>query len=195
MSSSTPIADMRILSDHELIAEAVVGVSAAFGELVRRHAPALRTHLRRMGAQGADADDMAQEAFISAYESLADYRADGPFINWLKMIAARRYLRKIRTTQKYLLVDDVEPYEPAQDVYAVRGREGAAYDLDGALARLKPAERMCVTLNISGGLSHPEVAAETGLPLGTVKSHIKRGLAQLKAALGAAEPAPAAIYR
>lgn len=195
MSSPSSLADLKVLSDHELIAEAALGVSEAFGELVRRHASALRAHLRRMGAQGADADDIAQEAFISAFESLGDYRADGPFINWLKMIAARRYLRRIRTTQKYLWVEDVEPYEPSQDVYALRGREGAAYDLDGALARLKPAERLCVTLNISGGLSHQEVAAESGLPLGTVKSHIKRGLAQLKAALSVTEDVPAAAER
>ncbi|MFT3997766.1 MAG: sigma factor, partial [Asticcacaulis sp.] len=76
MAYPAHLPDVRHLSDHDLIAQTVLGASAAFGELVRRHAPALRTHLRRMGAQGADADDMAQEAFIAAYESLSDYRAD-----------------------------------------------------------------------------------------------------------------------
>jgi RNA polymerase sigma-70 factor (ECF subfamily) len=55
--------------------------------------------------------------------------------------------------------------------------------------------RLCVTLNISGGLSHQEVSNETGLPLGTVKSHIKRGLTQLRAMLDMAEAVPVAIER
>ncbi|MFT3997575.1 MAG: RNA polymerase sigma factor, partial [Asticcacaulis sp.] len=143
----------------------------------------------------ADADDMAQEAFIAAYESLSDYRADGPFINWLKMIAARRYLKKLKATQKYLLVDDIQPYEAPPNVFEGREYEGLSRDLDGALSQLRPAERLCVTLNISGGLTHQEVAVETGLPLGTVKSHIKRGLAQLKALLAVPEYTPVAVKR
>jgi RNA polymerase sigma factor (sigma-70 family) len=195
MSAPSTAAGYRHLSDHDLIAQAVLGASDAFSELVRRHSAALRTHLRRMGAQGADADDMAQEAFITAYERLTEYRADGPFLNWLKIIAARRYLRKVKTTQKYLLVEDVTPYEAAPDLHQAGQNEGAARDLDGALSRLRPAERLCVTLNISGGLSHQDVSNETGLPLGTVKSHIKRGLTQLRAMLDMAEAVPAVIER
>lgn len=195
MSATLAATGYRHLSDHDLIAQALLGASEAFGELVRRHSAALRTHLRRMGAQGADADDMAQEAFIAAYERLTEYRSDGPFLNWLKMIAARRYLRKVKTTQKYLLVEDVTPYEAPPDLYQAGRSEGTSRDLDGALSRLRPVERLCVTLNISGGLSHQEVSTETGLPLGTVKSHIKRGLTQLKAMLDMAEPMPVAIER
>ncbi|ESQ80347.1 RNA polymerase sigma factor [Asticcacaulis sp. YBE204] len=183
MSDILSTAGLKHLSDHDLIAQALLGASAAFGELARRHASALRTHLRRMGAQGPDADDMAQEAFIAAYERLSEYRADGPFVNWLKMIASRRYLRKLKKTQKYLFVDDMQPFEPTPDIHENRAREGQIHDLDGALSQLKPAERLCVTLNFSGGLSHQDIATETGLPLGTVKSHIKRALAALKSSL------------
>ena len=49
---------------------------------------------------------------MSAYEHLAEFRFDGPFVGWLKRIASRRYLRKVRQNQKYLLTEDMTPYEP-----------------------------------------------------------------------------------
>ncbi len=171
---------LRGQSDSDLVRIAATGSQPAFAELVHRHAAMLRTHLRRMGAQGADADDMAQDAFIAAYEHLAEYRFDGPFSAWLKRIASRRYLKKLRANQKYLLVDDMTPYESPSS----GASEGPkVHNLDAALARLRPAERLCVTLNFSGDLSHQDIADELKLPLGTVKSHIKRGLERLKAIL------------
>jgi RNA polymerase sigma-70 factor (ECF subfamily) len=59
-----------------------------------------------------------------------------------------------------------------------------ALDLDRVLARLKPAERICVVLCHAEGMSHAEIAAMTGWPLGTVKSHVTRGATQLRALLG-----------
>jgi DNA-directed RNA polymerase specialized sigma24 family protein len=59
----------------------------------------------------------------------------------------------------------------------------ASLDLDGVLARLKPAERVCVVLCHAEGMSHSEIAAATGWPLGTVKSHVARGSAQLRVLL------------
>ena len=58
-------------------------------------------------------------------------------------------------------------------------------DLDGALAQLPPEARLCVVLAYNDGLSHSEIAALTGLPLGTVKSHIARGAARLRQSLAA----------
>jgi len=179
--------DLTRQSDVDLVRLCTAGDKTVFAELVRRHSGALRTHLRHMGAQGADADDMAQEAFMSAYEHLAEYRFDGPFAGWLKRIASRRYLRKVRSNQKYLLTDDMSPYEPEPSANAGEFR---AHNLDAALNRLKPVERLCVTLNFSGDLSHQDIADELKLPLGTVKSHIRRALDQLKAILS---PTPAPV--
>ena len=171
---------LRGQSDSDLVRLAAAGSQPAFAELVHRHSAALRTHLRRMGAQGADADDMAQDAFIAAYEHLAEYRFEGPVSAWLKRIASRRYLKKLRANQKYLLVDDMTPYENPE---AGASEGPGVHNLDAALARLRPAERLCVTLNFGGDLSHQDIADELKLPLGTVKSHIKRGLERLKAIL------------
>lgn len=179
--------DLMRQSDVDLVRLCASGDKSAFAELVRRHGSLLRTHIRRMGAQGADADDMAQEAFMSAYEHMAEFRFDGPFIGWLKRIASRRYLKKVRSNQKYLLTDDMGSFEP--EPVANEG-EFRAHNLDAALNRLKPVERLCVTLNFSGDLSHQEIADELKLPLGTVKSHIKRAMDQLKMILNP-KPTPA----
>jgi RNA polymerase sigma factor (sigma-70 family) len=168
-----------------LVTQSGLGVSEAFAVLVRRHSGPLRTHLRRMGAQGSDADDMAQEAFLIAFERLSEYRGDGPFMAWLKMIAARRYLKKIKATQKYLFVEDMQPFFDDDIPQIIPER---AINIDEALQHLKPIERLCVTLNFSGELTHANIALETGLPLGTVKSHIKRALHQLKLSLTEIDP-------
>lgn len=180
--------DMTRQSDVDLVRLSQTGLRDAFAELVRRHGSALRTHLRRMGAQGADADDMAQEAFIIAFEHLPEYRFDGPFTAWLKTIASRRYLKKVRSDTRYVLTDDMAAYETgAMSDNAGNGGDYRAHNLDAALGRLRPVERLCVTLNFSGDLSHQDIADELKIPLGTVKSHIRRALDHLKTSLGSAQ--------
>ncbi len=180
MAKQSDKPDLSRHSDVDLVRLCVAGDKTSFGELVRRHGGVLRTHLRRMGAQASDADDMAQEAFLIAYERLGDYRFDGPFTAWLKRIASRRYLKKVRGNAKYLLTDDMTAFETGA---AGNPDDFRAHNLDAALNRLKPVERLCVTLNFSGDLSHQEIADELKIPLGTVKSHIRRALDQLRSIL------------
>ena len=71
-----------------------------------------------------------------------------------------------------------EPEEA--DFGAHRETTAERMDLDAALARLPAPARLCVVLAYDEGLSHPEIAAHTGLPVGTVKSHISRGAARLR---------------
>ena len=184
MASPGEKLDLTRQSDVDLVRLCLTGDRRSFAELVHRHGGTLRTHLRRMGAQPSDADDMAQEAFLAAYEHIAEYRFDGPFTGWLKRIASRRYLKKVRGDARYVLSDDMTAFEP--EAPAEAGLK--AHNLDAALNRLKPAERLCVTLNFSGDLSHQEIADELKIPLGTVKSHIRRALDQLKSILA---PSPA----
>jgi RNA polymerase sigma factor (sigma-70 family) len=172
--------DFSRQSDVDLVRLCAAGDRNVFAGLVQRHAGTIRTHLRRMGAQASDADDMAQEAFMIAYERLGDYRFDGPFIGWLKKIAARRYLKKVKSSQKYLLTDDMTAFEPETSAIDENFRSPG---LDAAINRLKPMERLCLGLNFSGDLSHQEIADELKMPLGTVKSHIRRALDQLKLSL------------
>lgn len=64
-----------------------------------------------------------------------------------------------------------------------RAPAGMAMDLDRALAQLSPDARMCIVLSYSEGMTHPEIATATGLPAGTVKSHIRRGTQRLQGLL------------
>jgi RNA polymerase sigma factor (sigma-70 family) len=169
------------LHDVELAALAAAGGRAEFGELVRRHGPAVRGLLRRMGADPATADDMAQDAFMRAFENIAEFRGEGTFAAWVKRIAARLYLKRRR--RDAALVLEADPREPESEAPPLADAAGRI-DLDEALKMLSPAERLCVSLCYGAGLSHSEVAETLQAPLGTIKSHVKRGLDKLKARLG-----------
>ena len=168
------------LHDVELCAHAATGERRAFGELVRRHGSAVRGVLRRMGAQGAEADDVAQDAFLTAFERIAEFRGEGTFAGWVKRIAARLYLRRLQKDRRLGSLSA----EAAEDESSTSGGDAdAAIDLDEALKTLGATERVCVTMCFGAGLSHSEAAEALNLPLGTVKSHVKRGLDKLRTRL------------
>ena len=166
------------LHDVELCAFAATGERRAFGELVRRHGSAVRGVLRRMGAQGAEADDVAQDAFLTAFERISEFRGEGTFAGWVKKIAARLYLRRLQRERRLGALTAEEPRDETP-----RSDADAAIDLEGALKALGTAERLCVTMCFGAGLSHSEAAEALNLPLGTVKSHVKRGLEKLRTRL------------
>ena len=172
------------LHDVELCAHAAIGERRAFGELVRRHGSSVRGLLRRMGAQGAEADDVAQDAFLAAFERIAEFRGEGTFAGWVKRIAARAYLRRL---QKERRIGALTAEEADFDTDGAPGDADGRIDLDEALKVLGPAERVCVTMCFGAGLSHQEAADALNLPLGTVKSHVKRGLDKLRTRLAPAD--------
>jgi RNA polymerase sigma-70 factor (ECF subfamily) len=176
------------LHDVELASLAAAGDRAAFGELVRRHGSAVRGLLRRMGSAPAEADDVAQDAFLTAFERIAEFRGEGTFAGWVKKIAARLYLRRLQKARR--LAEFAAEPDGAVDV-AVQSDAAGRIDLDEGLKSLGAAERLCVSLCYGAGLSHAEAADALNLPLGTVKSHVKRGLEKLRTRL--APPAGAAL--
>lgn len=172
--------------DVELAAQAAAGGRREFGELVRRHGSAVRALLRRMGAQPSEADDVAQDAFITAFQRCGEFRGEGTFAAWVKRIAARLYLKRRAHEARYAEEVEMEDVAPPVDA-------SGKVDLDEALKALSEAERVCVTLCHGAGMSQPEIAAAMNLPLGTVKSHVKRGLDKLRARL-APEPDRSAVH-
>jgi len=165
--------------DLDLVAQAATGDRGAFGELVRRHGSAVRGLIRRMGADSALADDVAQDAFLTAFEQIGDFRGEGTFQSWVKRIAARLYVRRWRRDSRLDLM--AETPEPDGNVTAGEAGVADRIDLDEALRSLSAVERVCVSLCYGGGLSHAEAALALNTPLGTVKSHVKRGLDRLRA--------------
>ena len=168
------------LHDVELCSFAAAGERRAFGELVRRHGSGVRHLLRRMGAQPTEADDVAQDAFLAAFERIAEFRGEGTFAGWVKRIAARQYLRRLQREKRMAAFAQESGGDEAD---AVTSDAEARIDLDEGLKSLSAAERVCVTLCYGTGMSHGEAADALNLPLGTVKSHVKRGLEKLRTRL------------
>jgi RNA polymerase sigma-70 factor (ECF subfamily) len=168
-----------------LIVAAQVQDQAAFGELVRRRQGWARALLRRICGNAAEADDLAQEAFIKAWDKLRDLESPAAFPGWFRRIAVTTFLMaKRRQRAVFEEIDDASPI--ASEDSTPEAAAGAKIDLEKALARLSDAERLCVTLNHGEGLSHGEIVEMTGLPLGTVKSHVLRGTEKLRRMLEAA---------
>jgi len=115
------------LHDVELCSLAATGERRSFGELVRRHGSAVRGVLRRMGAQGAEADDVAQDAFLTAFERISEFRGEGTFAGWVKKIAARLYLRRLQRERRLgaMTAEAAEEGPPRSDA-------DAAIDLEPA---------------------------------------------------------------
>lgn len=172
--------------DVELAASAAAGDRRAYGELVRRHGSAVRGLLRRLGADGATADDLAQDAFMAGFEQVAEFRGEGTFGAWIKKIAARLYLKKVRREARLIFSDNVEPVESVR-VGDASGDAASRIDLDEALKTLSRGERLCVSLCYGADWSHGEAAEALNIPIGTVKSHVKRGLDKLRARLARPE--------
>lgn len=142
----------------------------------------MRGLLRRMGAQPALADDLAQDAFVIGFQRFGDLREVAAFGGWIRQIAARLYIRRMRSRLRLEDGLDQAP-EPSHDGETAADRR---IDLDAALARLSAAERLCVTLCHGAGLTQAEIASALNWPLGTVKSHVTRGLARLRRLLESA---------
>jgi RNA polymerase sigma-70 factor (ECF subfamily) len=170
----------------ELVQLAQAGGRAAFGELARRHGSAVRVLLRRMGSDPATADDVAQDAFLIAFERIGEFRGEGGFCPWVRRIAARLYVKRWRRTVK---AEALEPGPEAVEDGPVPS--DLRLDLEAALAQLSEAERVCVSLCFGAGLTHVETAEALGAPVGTVKSHVKRGLEKLRRRMGVVIDPPA----
>ncbi len=168
-------------SDAELVALVIAGGDKrAFGALVSRHQSAVRGVLMRLCRNSAMADDLAQDAFIKAYSRISDYSGKGSFKGWLCRIAYTEFLMSARKRKSADAALERLQAEPGED-HVPAGPAGMRVDLDRALATLGEEERTCVIMCYAGGMSHSEAAEATGLPLGTVKSHVNRGRARLQA--------------
>ncbi|MCC7266656.1 MAG: RNA polymerase sigma factor [Caulobacteraceae bacterium] len=166
--------------DRELVVQARKGSAAAFAQLVARHQQAVRSFLRRVCSHPADAEDLAQETFIAAWERLGSMRRDDNVRSWLCGVAYRKSLTWRRGRARAGARDAAwlaEAETPAG--LSAEDRLGLA----GAMQALPPEQRAAVALCLAGGFSHTEAATALGLPLGTVKSYVERGRARLLARL------------
>lgn len=171
------------LSDEALVARVVAtGEQHAFATLVRRHQSSVRALLRRLTAgDDALADDLAQETFMRAYRNLDRFRGDAKLSSWLYRIAYNLFLSHARKkSSQEMALEEGQDARVAPDATSL-----ARHDLNQAFGVLKPEERFALALTYGQDLDHQEAAAALGIPLGTLKTHVRRGKEKLRKRLGA----------
>jgi RNA polymerase sigma-70 factor (ECF subfamily) len=179
----------------QLAAAAAAGSQEAFRTLVLRHQDRVHRLVARMVRDAATAEDLTQETFLKAYRAIGSYDPRWKLGSWLLKIAHNTtidHLRRQRLDTRPLeggadessagpiasLADGTLP-DPEQ---RARG-QALALDLQTAVSALEPAYRELVLLRFQEGLAYQEIAAITGLPLGTVKVRLHRGRKRLAEAL------------
>jgi len=162
------------------VAAARGGSPEAFRQLLARHQQAVRSFLRRVLNNAADADDIAQETFLAAWSRLWRYRGAASFRSWICAIAWNKALSFSRSRGREGRRVEALEAPPVSS----GGCTDTRLDLERALGSLPADQRAAVALCLAGEFSHAEAAEALGLPLGTIKSHVQRGRAKLLQALG-----------
>jgi RNA polymerase sigma factor (sigma-70 family) len=165
--------------DRALIAAIRSGSEQAFNVLIDRHQQAVRTFLRRLLGNSADADDMAQETFLAAWTHARSFRDEATVRAWLCGIAWRKAKASQRSWSRRRARDTAHhDRRPSGDAAGASMEDRLA--IRQALLALPLEQRAAVTLCLVCGFSHAEAAGILGAALGTVKSHVLRGRDRLR---------------
>ena len=155
---------------------------AAFAQLFDFYAPRLKGMLMRAGMRSNQAEDVVQEVMLSIWRKADQFDpARAQASAWIYRIARNRQIDMIRRENRplpdELVLAEEDSIDDASQVLAL-DQEGA--QLRAALARLAPEQRAAIEQAYMGELSHNEITAQTGLPLGTIKSRIRLALDRLR---------------
>lgn len=180
------------MTDAELVEQARQGDTAAFGELVDRHQAAVVRTARIVCRSREDAEDVAQEALVSAWNKLAGFRGDAQFKTWLLAIAWRHALTRRqslwRRMRRMTSTDDEEYREPVLPARGVDDRlaDQALVRTVEALVRALPAKLRDPLMLLAGGdCTYEEMSAILGVPSGTLKWRVMDARRRLKEQLAA----------
>jgi RNA polymerase sigma-70 factor (ECF subfamily) len=188
--------------EHAIVQAVLAGDRDLYRVLVERESAAVIRACHRVLGDLHEAEDAAQEAFVTAYRSLASWRGDGPFGAWLTRIAVRIALRQAGRRRAVTWLDPATVVDgtsgdatsaaataasmaaaPSTDPSLLAVRAERASDVRQAVAALPEPYREVVVLRFFGELSLEEIARQTERPLGTVKTHLHRGLLRLRATI------------
>ena len=159
----------------------------SWDEIVRAHSARVYRLAYRLTGNQHDAEDLTQEVFVRVFRSLSSY-TPGTFEGWLHRITTNLFLDGARRRQRIRfegLGADVAQRLPGSELSPADAWDDAHFDGDvqAALQALPPDYRAAVVLCDIEGFSYEEIAATMGVKLGTVRSRIHRGRAQLRTAL------------
>ncbi|MCX4595419.1 sigma-70 family RNA polymerase sigma factor [Streptomyces sp. NBC_01340] len=179
---------LKTLSDADLAQGLVDGDEECLTAAYRRWGTLVHTLAGRSLGDPREAEDVTQQVFLAAWQGRQGYRPErGAFVGWLVGITRRKIADALsaRTRRTDLLAAAGALLGPLDDTY---GRPETVLDrvlLRGELARLPASQRRVLHLAFYEDLTQTQIAQRTGWPLGTVKSHSRRGLHQLRRGLRA----------
>lgn len=182
-TSRVPDDALAAASDGALVRAARLGDDDAFGELVDRYGPGMLRYARRLvNGSDADAGEVVQEAFISAWKGLDSFRGESSLKTWLFRLVHRRAVDLLRHRRPTPIDDDllsrvvkVADDNPLQDVLDSELLEA----LQEALDELPWNQRSAWLLREVEGLGYDEIAHAMGTTVGSVRGHLHRGRRQL----------------
>ncbi len=142
---------------------------------------------RKLSEGHADAEDAVQEAFVAIWESAHRFDpARGSEALFVAMIARRRLVDRLRARGRRGRTEPLDETIPSDEPPAERAAEAAL--VYRAVRTLKPDQQRVLALATREGLTHEEIAEQTGMPLGTVKAHARRALIRLREVLFGGDP-------
>jgi len=169
-----------------LAAKARHGDLEAFGKLVEHYQNRIFALCYGIVGNREDADDIAQETFIRAYQSLGTLRAEAAFYTWLAKIAVNSSLNYKKKAQSAWTVPFDAAGEPVYEGETPESHAESQADrewLEAVLAGLPPESRAVLVLREIEGLPYEEIAAMLKIPLGTVKSRLNHARGRLRQAV------------
>jgi len=179
-------------TDEQLMARIQSRDDAALAALYRRHTPLLRTVVSRVVHNEHDADDLLQEIFVELWNRAESYdEAKGKALGWMVTLARRRAIDKIRRRQAYSRAEERLRLETEHEPQQTR-HEGVEDDVSAAeraeifkrlMTTLPPAQQEALHLAYYRGLSQREIAAQTGIPLGTIKTRLELAIRKIRTAI------------
>lgn len=179
LSSASDEALMKAITDRE---------QTALRELYTRYGKTLKAVVTHVVHEDAEADDVLQEIFLQIWKEASNYSPQaGKPLGWVVTLARRRAIDRLRRRQAYCRAKDrFEEQIEQQPASWVRNnidgeliRSDMRHFLEGQMKALPESQREAIDLSFFKGLSHREIAARTGTPLGTVKTRLELGLRKL----------------
>lgn len=168
------------ITDELLMRQVALGDANAFEELYRRHVRSALIAARRAGAPPELAEEVVQEAFVALWRRSAQFRAErGSVAAWLATIVRNRVTdawRRASARPAQVAEDSAPEATAATDDLGLAER----MTVRAEVAALPPDQRDVIVLSYFGGLTHEQIAASSGAPLGTVKGRLRLGLEKLR---------------
>lgn len=183
--------DDGLRDESDLIRAAQGGDATAFSEIVKRYQRAVYRVAFGLARNASDADDLAQETFVKAYQAIGRFRLGEPMFPWLARIATNQALSLFRRRKRR----PETPLEPLVEAGRQWGVEDDPVEhtaereqhrhLQEAFDQLKPEHRAVLVLRVVEDLSYDDIAQSLNVPIGTVMSRLSRARAELKVRLAA----------